>query len=234
VRLAAALISIAISIAFGAGVARARQPEEAESTEASPKQNQKQPQSKGRAKPAGHAVPEEQLRRKPPPRPSGNIHLFHVFHGEALKVNIYNADGSYDVEALRAVSHLLRCTKTAAEKDVDPRLLTVLSHVYDHFGGRPIEVTSGYRNQLGTTSYHFKASATDILLEGVKPTVLRAFVESLDTGGMGIGLYPRSGFVHVDVRPLPSYRWIDYAPVDPSDPRRAPMRGWKRKGRLQS
>jgi uncharacterized protein YcbK (DUF882 family) len=220
------LISIAISIALGAGVARARQPEEAESTAA--------PAHKGRAKPAGHAVADEDLRRKPPPRPSGNIHLFHVVHGESLKVNIYNADGSYDVEALRAVSHLLRCTKTDAEKDVDPRLMTVLSHVYDHFGGRPIEVTSGYRNQLGTTSYHFKASATDILLPGVKATVLRAFVESLDTGGMGIGLYPRSGFVHVDVRPLPSYRWIDYAPVDPGDPRRAPMRGWKRKGRLQS
>jgi uncharacterized protein YcbK (DUF882 family) len=184
--------------------------------------------SKGRPKPAGFAVPDEKLRRRAPPRPSGNLHLYHLYRGESLKVNIYNADGSYDVEALRAVSHLLRCTKTDAAKDVEPRLLTVLSHVYDHFGGRRIEVTSGYRNQLGTTSYHFRGSATDILLEGVKPTVLRAFVETLDTGGLGIGLYPRSGFVHVDVRSS-SYRWIDYAPVDASDPRRRPQKGWARK-----
>jgi uncharacterized protein YcbK (DUF882 family) len=228
VRLAAALITLALGAA-STGTAAAQEPEEAETAAASPAGAHK-----GRQKPAGHAVTEDQLRRKAPPRPSGNIHLFHLYRSESLKVNIYNADGSYDVDALRAVSHLLRCTKTDAEKDVEPRLLTVLSHVYDHFGGRRIEITSGYRNQRGTTSYHFRASATDILIEGVKPTVVRAFVETLDTGGMGIGLYPRSGFVHVDVRTPPSYRWIDYAPVDRNDPRRQPARGWKRKSRLQT
>jgi len=114
-----------------------------------------------------------------------------------------------------------------------PRLLVILSHVYDHFGKRRIEVTSGYRNQRRTSSYHFRGSATDIVVPGVKPAKLRAFVETLDSGGMGIGLYPRAGFVHVDVRPPPSYRWIDYNPVDHSDPARRPPRGWKRK-RLQS
>jgi hypothetical protein len=46
---------------------------------------------------------------------------------------------------------------------------------------------------------------------------------------MGVGLYPRSEFVHVDVRPLPSYRWIDYAKSDPDNPDKRPPRGWKRK-----
>jgi uncharacterized protein YcbK (DUF882 family) len=190
--------------------------------------------SKSRKKPAGFPVTEDKLRPKRPPRPSGNIHLIHAFRGESLKVNIYNPDGSYDVESLRALSRLLRCTKTDTQRDMEPRLMTVLSHVYDHFGGRPIEVTSGYRNQQRTTSFHYRAAATDILVPGVKATKLRAFVETLDTGGMGIGLYPRSGFVHVDVRPPPSYRWIDLSPVDPDDPGRRPPRGFKKKPRLQS
>jgi hypothetical protein len=44
-----------------------------------------------------------------------------------------------------------------------------------------------------------------------------------------VGLYPRSEFVHVDVRPLPSYRWIDYSHGDPDAPDKRPPRGWKRK-----
>ena len=70
-------------------------------------------------------------------------------------------------------------------------------------------MTSGYRNQRHTTSNHYRGSATDIMIAGVSAKRLRAFVETLDSGGMGIGLYPTSGFVHVDVRPPPSYRWID-------------------------
>jgi uncharacterized protein YcbK (DUF882 family) len=188
--------------------------------------------AKARRKPAGYPVPEEKLRTPAPP-PSGNLYLYHVFRGEALKVNIYNSDGSYDIEALRAASHLLRCPRTDTERDMEPRLLVILSHIYDHFGRRRVEVTSGYRNQRRTSSYHFRGSATDILVPGVRPAKLRAFVETLDSGGLGIGLYPRAGFVHVDVRPPPSYRWIDNNPVDRNDPDRRPPRGWKKK-RLQS
>ena len=49
-----------------------------------------------------------------------------------------------------------------------------------------------------------------------------SFAETLDTGGMGIGLYPRGQFVHIDVRPLPSYRWIDYVAAEPERRREAP------------
>ena len=40
---------------------------------------------------------------------------------------------------------------------------------------------------------------------------------SLDTGGMGLGIYPRAGFVHVDMRPEASYRWVDYSPPGSGD-----------------
>jgi uncharacterized protein YcbK (DUF882 family) len=178
----------------------------------------------------GAVVPEERLRTKPVARPSGNLHLFTLFTRESVKVNIYNEDGSYNIEALQAVNYMLRCKRTGAEREIDPRLLTILSTIYDHYGGKRIEIVSGFRNQRRTTSFHFRASASDIRIDGVKPTKLRDYVDTLDAGGMGVGLYPRAQFVHVDVRPLPSYRWIDYARGDGGEsPDKKPPKGWKRK-----
>jgi len=177
---------------------------------------------------SGRVVSEDKLRQEPLPRPSGNLHL--VFPGvkDEVEVNIYNADGSYNLDALEQASHLLRCRRTETEKAMDPQLLMLLSHVYDHFGGKPIEVVSGYRNQRKQTSNHFKGTASDIRIAGVPPKKLREFAETLDGGGMGIGIYPKSGFVHIDVRPPPSYRWIDYSAPGSNEAEKRPPRGWKR------
>jgi uncharacterized protein YcbK (DUF882 family) len=182
---------------------------------------------------SGRVVPDDQLRQEPLPRPSGDLHVVAINTGDEAVVNLFNDDGSYDLESLARLNHVLRCRRTDAEKDIDPRLLTLLSHVYDHFGRKPLEIVSGYRNQRKKTSNHYKGTASDIRIEGVTPKQIRAFAETLDTGGMGIGLYPRSQFVHIDVRPPPSYRWIDYSPPNPDAPEKRPPRGWKRK-KLQS
>jgi uncharacterized protein YcbK (DUF882 family) len=180
----------------------------------------------------GYAVPEDKLRQRLPPPPSGNIHLRNAFRSEELKINIFNPDRSYNTDALKQLSHLLRCKRTDTEISIEPRLFAILSHVYDHFGERRIEITSGYRNQRKTTSNHYRGSATDIMIEGIHPKRLRAFIESLDAGFMGVGIYPDTGFVHVDIRPPPSYRWIDYSPIDPNDPNRRPPPQFKKKKRV--
>jgi uncharacterized protein YcbK (DUF882 family) len=186
------------------------------------------PKKKKRSgKPVGYAVFDEKLRRRSPPPPSGNVHIRNLYRQEELKVNIYNRDGSYNSDALKQLSHLLRCKRTDTETTMEPRLFTILSHVFDHFGERPIQLTSGYRNQRKTTSNHYRGSASDIMIYGVPPKVLRSFIESLDAGGIGVGIYPASGFVHVDVRPPPSYRWIDYSPTDRNDPNRRPNNAFK-------
>jgi uncharacterized protein YcbK (DUF882 family) len=182
---------------------------------------------------SGRVVPDDQLRQDPLPTPSGDLHVISANLKDAADVNIYNEDGSYNLDSLKAVDHVLRCRRTDAEKPIDPRLLTLLSHVYDHFGGKPLEIVSGYRNQRKQTSNHYKGTASDIRIKGVSPKKIRAFAETLDTGGMGIGIYPRSGFVHIDVRPAPSYRWVDFSPPNPDAPEKRPPRGWKRK-KLQS
>ena len=114
---------------------------------------------------------DEKLRRRSPPPPSGNVHIRNLYRQEELKVNIYNRDGSYNTDALKQLSHLLRCKRTDTETPMEPRLFTILSHVYDHFGERRIELTSGYRNQRKTTSNHYRGSASDIMVPGVPPKV---------------------------------------------------------------
>src|SRR4051812_33002152 len=134
----------------------------------------------------GRVVPEEQLRQAPLARPSGRVHL--VFPGikDEVEVNIYNADGSYNLDALEELSHVLRCRRTDAEKPMDPQLLMLLSHVYDHFGSKPLEVVSGYRNQRKLSSNHTKGTATDFKIAGVSAKKVREFAETLDGGGIGI------------------------------------------------
>jgi uncharacterized protein YcbK (DUF882 family) len=182
---------------------------------------------------SGHVVSEDKLRDAPLPRPSGKLHLIYPGVKDEAEVNIYNADGSYNLDALEEASHVLRCRRTDTEKPIDPQLLMLLSHVYDHFGSKPIEIVSGYRNQRKQTSNHFKGTASDIRIAGVPPKKIREFAESLDGGGMGIGIYPKGGFVHIDVRPPPSYRWIDYSPPGSNDAEKRPPRGWRRH-KLQS
>ena len=182
------------------------------------------------AKFAGRVVLESQLRTEPLPRPSGNLEIVSLSNpSDRAKVNIYNADGSYSVDAVEDLNFVLRCRRTDAEKPIDIQLLTWLSLIYDHFGGKPLQIVSGYRNQRTQTCNHFKGRATDIRIEGVSPKQVRSFAETLDRGGMGIGLYPRSQFVHIDVRSPPSYRWIDNSPPNSNAAEKRPPRGWKRR-----
>jgi uncharacterized protein YcbK (DUF882 family) len=180
--------------------------------------------TKRSGKVVGTAVPEKDLRTEPLPKPSGNIHIYSVNYQIEARVNMYNDDGSFRSEALSEIEHVFRCRRSGREHAIDPRLLAILSHVYDHFGGKRLELLSGYRYQRRTTSHHFNGSAADIRIPGVDPRRVRAFVNSLDSGGMGIGYYPRIQFVHVDVRELPSYRWTDYSRTNPDASEKQPPR----------
>jgi uncharacterized protein YcbK (DUF882 family) len=183
---------------------------------------------------SGRVVPENLLRDEPLPRPSGNLDIVSLANpSDHAKVNIYNKDGSYNLDALEEIDQVLKCRRTDESKPMDPQLLTYLSHVYDHFGGKPLEIVSGFRNQRKQTSNHYKGTATDIRISGVSIKTIRAFAETLDRGGMGIGIYPRTGFVHIDVRSPPSYRWTDYSGAGSNASEKRPPRGWKRK-KLQS
>ncbi len=159
---------------------------------------------------SGRLASASELRDEPLDKPSGHLELYAVNFRENLEVDLYDEDGNLDQEAIDQLNHLWRCKRTDTEKAISPRLYEMLSRVWDRFGKR-IELVSGFRNQKRTSSFHFHGSASDIRIPGVSDKELHKFVTSLDAGGMGIGIYPRAGFVHIDVRPEPSYRWTDYS-----------------------
>lgn len=189
------------------------------------------PKLRGRrvGKMIGRPVSDKALRAEPAPRPAGNLRIYSINYKDEIDVNIYNPDGSFDVNALAEVNRIFKCRRTGLEREIDTRLVTILAQIYEHFGEKRIELLSGYRYQRRTSSNHFLGTAADIRIRGLDPRKLRAFAESLDTGGMGVGWYPKVRFVHVDVRPPPSYRWIDYSRSNPDARDKQPPRGFKRK-----
>jgi uncharacterized protein YcbK (DUF882 family) len=165
---------------------------------------------------SGRLATSDELRGAPAERPSGHIVLTGVNFHDQVDVQIYREDGSFDPDALDALNHMFRCRRTGTEKAIEPKLFEMLSRIYDKFG-KALELVSGFRNQERVTSFHFHGSASDIRIPGVSERELHKFVTSLDAGGMGIGLYPRAGFIHVDIRPEASYRWTDYSPPGRGD-----------------
>ena len=164
----------------------------------------------------GHAVSKDAYRDEPLPTPSGELWLYAVNFREEIKVNIFGAsagteDQRFDDASLAQLDHLFRCKRSKKERAVDPRLYQVLSIIADHFGQKRIDLVSGFRLQEKKTSRHFHAAAVDFHIPGVSDRKLYKFAETLDLGNMGIGIYPRAGFVHVDFRAPgePSYRWTD-------------------------
>ena len=96
----------------------------------------------------------------------------------------------------------------AGIKIADAGLLTRLQGIADQWKGKKISVVSGYR-PTAKSGYHKDARALDVHVDGVRNEDLVTFCRSLpDTG---CGYYPKSSFVHVDVRPKGTGHvyWID-------------------------
>ena len=160
---------------------------------------------------SGHNQPKSELRSEPLQRPSGNIWINAENLSEELKVNIYREDGSFDEAVLAQLDELFRCKRSDEVRAVDPHLYEQLSRINDHFEGKRISLVSGFRFHERNSSRHYHASAMDLRVPDVSVNETYAFAQTLDPGGMGIGIYPNSGFIHVDFRAPgePSYRWTD-------------------------
>jgi uncharacterized protein YcbK (DUF882 family) len=168
--------------------------------------------SPAQARFTGRNASKSSLRTAPLPRPSGWIHIYAENTREEVRVNIFNPDGSYNQESLAALDRVWRDHRRKEERAVDPRLYEMVSIVFDHFGQRRLLLGSGFRVER-QTSRHYHASAVDFRVEGVPYSKLYDFVQTLDMGGMGMGKYPTSQFVHMDYRAPgePSFRWTDTA-----------------------
>jgi LysM repeat protein len=131
--------------------------------------------------------------------------------GGSLQMRLLDNSGRAKADARRRLSDLMRHRQTGAKRLPDPRLLQNLTRVSDHFGGRRILIISGYRKPGGytrDTSRHTMGQALDIRIPGIPNTSLRDYCRTLPR--TGCGYYPRSTFVHVDVRTSSAY-WVDWS-----------------------
>jgi uncharacterized protein YcbK (DUF882 family)/LysM repeat protein len=158
-------------------------------------------------------APGEKSPRSPwgKPKQPGVVELFRIWSKESLRVRLVDAKGRARQDARRALREFLRPRDSQRRKTPNPRLLSLLAKVSDHFGGRPIHVVSGYRVAKGLTrktSRHVAGEAIDFRIPGVPLTVLRDYCQQLPE--VGVGYYPTTEFVHLDVRKQAA-RWTDWS-----------------------
>jgi len=138
---------------------------------------------------------------------------FHNLHTDEKLDAIYWEGGQYVPDALHAVNHVLRDFRTGDVHAMDPGLLDLLVALSAKTEtNAPFHVISGYRSPrtnamlraeggaetgVAKKSLHLEGQAVDIRLPDVQLAHLHAAALSLGRGG--VGYYPVSDFVHVDV-----------------------------------
>lgn len=142
-------------------------------------------------------------------KPERTLSFYHLHTGEKLRTT-YWADGSHIPEALADINHILRDFRTAEARPIDPRLLDLLHRVQESLGtDEPYHIISGYRSPATNTklanksggvarrSLHLAGQAIDVCLPGRPLRKLHKAAVAQKSGG--VGYYPRSNFVHLDV-----------------------------------
>ncbi|MBX7192921.1 MAG: LysM peptidoglycan-binding domain-containing protein [Sandaracinaceae bacterium] len=148
------------------------------------------------------------------PRAAGVVSLYRVSTRQRTRFRLVDRRGRATRAAVRRMTDLMR-PRDASRRErfasPPPRLLEILARISDHFGGRTVHVVSGFRHAGGYTresSQHTQGHALDIHVDGVPNTELRDFARTFER--VGVGYYPRSTFVHVDVRDRSTY-WVDWS-----------------------
>lgn len=148
------------------------------------------------------------------------LKLFQLHTGEHIDV-VYRIGDTYIPSALEQLNHFLRDYRTEDVKDYDPSEFDLLHNILTRLN-RPnavIDIVCGYRTPwtnswlrtrggtetpaetgVAEHSQHMLAKAIDIRVPGVTTRRLDQAALSLHAGG--VGYYPVSQFVHVDVGPV--------------------------------
>jgi uncharacterized protein YcbK (DUF882 family) len=137
------------------------------------------------------------------------LSLLNLHTGERLNATYFEA-GEYVPSALDAVNRVLRDFRTGDVHPIAPGLLDLVTALQGRLDSRQtVQVISGYRsprtnaalhaNSEGVASHslHMVGEAMDLRIPGVELADLRDAALGLRRGG--VGFYPASDFVHVDV-----------------------------------
>ena len=138
------------------------------------------------------------------------LHLLHTHTGERLDI-VFRRGDEYVPEAMPKLDYLLRDHRTGEVRHFDPKIYDMLEEL-TYAVGQPngqIDIVCGYRTPwsneflraraagVAKNSLHLSAKAIDLRMPGIDTSRLRQAALSLHGGG--VGYYPHSGFIHVDV-----------------------------------
>lgn len=150
-----------------------------------------------------HLAPTTPGASSPAMRPALVLEMLNT--GERLELSPLRDDGGFSEEDLASASHALRDPRSDEECSIDPRVLDLAYRLERHFRSRTVRVLSAFRLPHGRSN-HGKGRALDLVIPGTRDDEVARFARTI--GFVGVGLYPRSGFVHVDTRSR-SFFWID-------------------------
>lgn len=111
----------------------------------------------------------------------------------------------YLSENFQSKEFACNCCGRLHDDGVPPRLVEHLETIRAHFGGRPVNINSGYRcpahNQSvggASASRHMEGDAADLWIDGVAPSDVYAYAITLIGDEGGVGKY--NTFTHIDIR----------------------------------
>jgi uncharacterized protein YcbK (DUF882 family) len=141
--------------------------------------------------------------------PERTLCFYNLYTKEIIEA-VYWREGRYIAEGLESLNHILRDLRTGRIKTMDRKLLDLLFALQQEVGGNePFHVISGYRTResnallrkknkgVAKQSLHIYGKAVDIRVPGRKLRDVRRAAMNLKGGG--VGYYPRSNFIHIDV-----------------------------------
>jgi uncharacterized protein YcbK (DUF882 family) len=136
--------------------------------------------------------------------------LYNTHTAERIDI-VYRRGDQYIPEALGKLDTFLRDHRTGDVRHFDPRLYDILSDLTASVGrpGGEIDIVCGYRTPstneslrthttgVAKNSLHIQAEAIDLRMPGIDTLKLRKAALAMGRGG--VGYYPHSDFIHVDV-----------------------------------
>lgn len=162
--------------------------------------------------PAGTAAARAIVPPAPPAPRTKTLGFLHRHTGEEVKAT-YWTNGDYLGDGVAEIAHLLRDWRTEEVAPINVKLLDFLFDIRTSLqSDAPFHVVSGYRSpktnamlaskskRVAKNSLHMQGMAVDVKLPGRKLSAVRSVARQLRRGG--VGYYPRSGFLHLDVGPV--------------------------------
>lgn len=130
---------------------------------------------------------------------------------DKIAMRAANDHGGFGTRDLDKLAWVLREPSSGNRHPIDPALVDLIYKIQTHFHAQEIRVVSCYRTPHGANaSNHGRGRAIDIVVPGSTDSEVAQFAR--EQGFVGVGLYPTSGFVHVDVRQRSYFRLDSSAP----------------------